>query len=78
MKIFGYQKSNDDLLKLNEMSIQCDLDELEKIINFLKTVKKEHASVVGKIDMCHSHFRDWDKTWRKGEPDIIIVTNLEE
>lgn len=78
MKIFGYQKDSEDLLKLEEVSIQCSIGELENIISFLDKVKREHGTVEGRTDMCHSHFRDWNPTRKKGEPDIIIVTQFKE
>jgi len=75
MKIYGYQKDDDTLLKLEEMSLQCTIEELEKIIVFLKKVKMEHEKVSSGANICHSHWRDWDLTWTEGEPDIIIVTS---
>ena len=51
MMFFGYEKDSDRLLKLEEVSLQCNLDELEEVINFLKTVKIEHASVMDKTDI---------------------------
>lgn len=74
MKIYGYQENGDVLLSLEEVSLQCTIEELEKIIGFLMNVKEEHAAVYGKTDMCHSHLRDWDSAWHSGEPDIVIVT----
>lgn len=78
MRLFGYQKDSDDLLKLDEVSIQCSIEELKKIIDFLNKVKVEHATVENKTDMCHSHFRDWEPERKKGEPDIIVLTKFEE
>ena len=75
MKIFGYQNDNDELLKLQEVSLQCTIEELESIIDFLIETKKEHESVRGRTDICHSHLRDWDKLWKKDDPDFIVVTN---
>ncbi len=79
MEIYGYQKSGDDLLELKEMSLLCTIEELGKVIDFLEEVKKTHTMVRDKTDICHSHYRDWNLQWKKGEPDIIIVTqnNLE-
>ena len=78
MKIFGYEKDRDDLLELEEVSLQCSIEELDKFIDFLHNVKKEHSTIVNKVEFCHSHFRDWDVTWKKGEADIIIVTEFEK
>ena len=76
MKFFGYEKGNDKLLELEEVSFQCDLNELEDIIKFLNEVKVEHASVRNETNMCHSHFKDWKSTWIESEPDLIIVTKF--
>lgn len=74
MKIFGYQKDNDNLLDMEKVSIQCTIPELEKLIDFFTEVKKEHSKVANETTMCHSHLKDWNTTWRKGEPDLIVVT----
>ena len=79
MRIFGYQKDGQELLELREATISCSgLDELDKIIDFLIEVRKEHALEAELMSpMCHSHLRDWDNTWKKGEPDFIIVSEFE-
>ena len=74
MKFFGYKKNDDQLLELEEVSLECSLSELKEIIEFLDRAKTEHTSVMRKTDMCHSHFRDWKSSWKKGNPDFIIVT----
>lgn len=76
MKIYGYQQEQEDLLKLEEVSLQCTIEELDKILDFIIEVKKKHSAVAEKTDMCHSHFRDWDSAWEQGQPDIIIVTKF--
>lgn len=78
MKIFGYQKDGENLLKLEEVSIECNIEELENIAKFLCEAKNNHAAVADKTDMCHSHFRDWDSTWKKGEADLIVVTKFND
>ncbi|MDR0840564.1 MAG: hypothetical protein LBN26_04160 [Christensenellaceae bacterium] len=74
MKIYGYQSHSDALLQLEETTFQCNLNELSNLIDFLLHVHKEHSAVADKTDMCHTHLRDWDTTWEKGSPDIIVVT----
>ncbi|MBD5526815.1 MAG: hypothetical protein HDR02_00170 [Lachnospiraceae bacterium] len=74
MKVYGYQENQEVLLSLEEISLQCTIEELEKVINFLINTKEEHSAVYEKADMCHSHLKDWDATWKKGQPDIVIVT----
>ena len=75
MKVFGYSKISDTLLELKEVSIQCNLEDLDKIISFLQEVNNKHSNINCDVDLCHSHFRDWDKKWNNDSSDIIIVTN---
>lgn len=74
MKVFGYQKDCEILKELQEVSIQSDIDELDILIKFLQDVKEKHSKVIGEVELCHSHFRDWKVGWRPGSTDIIIVT----
>lgn len=74
VKVYGYQKENDDLIELQEVSIQTNLTELEKIIKFLENVKEQHRKVIGEMELCHSHFRDWDNGWKPDSTDFIVVT----
>ena len=74
MKAFGYQKGSEELIELQEVSFQSDIEELDKIIKFLLEVKEQHSKAMGEVEICHSHFRDWDVDWETGSTDIIIVT----
>lgn len=74
MKVFGYQKDSEDLIELQEISLQSDITELDKIIKFLQNVKEQHSKVIDGVELCHSHFRDWDVEWKPGSTDIIVVT----
>lgn len=76
MKVFGYQKESELLSELREVSFKCTIEELEKLIDFLEQAKVEHSRVEGKTDLCHSHLRDWDETWEKGNPDVIVVSTF--
>ena len=76
MKAYGYRNGDEELIELQEVSIQGSLEELDKIIDFLINVKKLHSSVSGETEICHSHLRDWDKDWKNGEMDFIVVTNF--
>lgn len=77
MKFFGYQKDDAKLLELEEVSLQCNPSELDEVIEFLNKVKIEHATALGKTNMCHSHFRDWKSSWNRGDVDFIIVTKFD-
>lgn len=74
MKVFGYQYDSEDLIELQEVSFQGNITELDKLIKFLQQVKEQHSKVSGEVELCHSHFRDWDSDWNNGIADIIIVT----
>ncbi len=78
MKVFGYQKESEELIELEEVSIQSDIGGLDKIIKFLQEVKEQHSKVIGEVELCHSHFRDWDVDWKFGSPDIIVVTTSKD
>lgn len=74
MKVFGYQRDSEILLELHEVSFQCNITELDKIIKFLQNVKEQHSKVSGEVELCHSHFRDWDVEWKDDSTDVIVVT----
>jgi len=74
MKAFGYQKDSEELIELQEVSFQTDIEGLDKLIKFLQKVKEQHIKVIGKSEICHTHFRDWDVDWKADSTDIIVVT----
>ncbi len=78
MKVFGYQKDSEELIELEEVSFQSDIGGLDKIIKFLQEVKEQHSKVIGEVELCHSHFRDWDVDWKAGSTDIIVVTTSKD
>ena len=41
MKFFGYEKDSEKLMKLSEATFDGTLEELEDLIDFLKTVQEE-------------------------------------
>jgi hypothetical protein len=74
MKVFGYQYDSEDLIELQEVSILGSIRELDKMIKFLQEVKEQHSKVSDEVELCHSHFRDWDTEWKEGTTDIIVIT----
>ena len=74
MKVYGYQKDSEDLIELQEVSFQSDISGIDKLIKFLQEVKEQHSKVIGEVELCHSHFRDWDVDWKADSTDIIVVT----
>ena len=76
MKFYGYEKDNERLMKLSEVTFDGTLEVLDYLIIFLKYVQEEHSKVVNKRDICHSHFRDWSDKWNKEDSDFIVVTRF--
>ena len=78
MTFFGYEKGGEKLLKMEEVSLECTCEELEKLIEFLNKVKEEHTAVKNKTNICHSHFKDWKSKWNKEDTDFIVVTRFDK
>jgi len=78
MKIYGYEIDNEKFVKLREVSIESSVDKLDKLIEFLEYVKEQHSKARGMTDICHSHYRDWDKQWTKEDSDLIIISTFDE
>ena len=74
VKVFGYQNDSEELIELEEVSFKGNIRELDKLIKFLQQAKEQHSKVIGEVEMCHSHYRDWDTEWNPGTTDIIVVT----
>ncbi len=74
MQIYGYEKDSEQLLKLSESCLECSLEELDKVIEFLQQVREEHGKIADKTAQPHSHYRDWDKAWTSESSDLIIST----
>ncbi|QEM82663.1 hypothetical protein [Halomonas binhaiensis] len=69
MNIYGYESEDGDLLKMQEITLQADADELKKLSKFIdNTIKliEENGDSFG-----HEHFSDF--SGMKDGPDIIIA-----
>ena len=77
MKAYGYDLKS-KFVELKEVSLECSLEELKKIADFLNYADKLHSSDLCKNDYCHSHYRDWDKSFKIGSSDLIIITNIDK
>lgn len=73
MQFYGYEKDSEQLLKLSESCLECSLDELDKVIEFLQQVREKHGKIAVKTEYPHSHYRDWDKSWTSESSDFIIT-----
>ncbi|MEI3220585.1 MAG: hypothetical protein V8S01_00570 [Dorea sp.] len=58
MIAFGYEKDNDEekLMKLSETTLQCNNEELDRIIDFLNRIKNTNYEAGD-----HYHYRDFNK-----------------
>lgn len=76
MKIYGYKKEDENLICLEEATIQCTYEELSKLAQFINDSLDEFVKGKHYDDNAHIHFRDWSESWTEEESDFIIaVTN---
>lgn len=73
MNIFGYTKNSDQLLTMEEISIQCNKESLEDMISFFSSALE--SMDVHKSDFGHEHFSDWmieNKSFKYNGIEITI------
>lgn len=70
MKIYSYQKEEDDFLDLQEISFVAKPENLSEVVKFLQKAIELQKS--GESDEDHIHLQDvWDD-WNDSYPDIVI------
>lgn len=79
MRAYGYRYSkdkqyNEQLLRLKEIGLACNKDEIDTIIEFLKSVCNDIENKNAE-DGSHWHYRDYNKVWTEKQPDLVIVLN---
>ena len=70
MNVYGYASDNDDIISLNEITLQASVDELNKLVDFLKNtidLMEKHKENFG-----HEHFSDFLKNSSEIDIEIII------
>ena len=70
MNVYGYASDNDDIISLNEITLQASVDELNKLVDFLKNTidsMEKHKENFG-----HEHFSDFLKSSSEIDVEIII------
>lgn len=70
MKVYGYATDNDDLISLDEITLQASVVELKEVVAFLKNtidLMEKHKENFG-----HEHFSDYNKKLSKLGVEIII------
>ncbi len=60
-------------MELREATVHCTIEELDNIIEFLIQVRDEHKPY-GNDGTCHTHYRDWDRSWTDEQSDFIVIT----
>lgn len=75
MKIYGYTKEN-EFVQLKEATLECSLEEIKCIANFLKYADVFHNSENCRNEYCHSHYRDWCDKFDEKSSDLIVITNI--
>lgn len=74
MEAFGYDKKDNEynkIIKLSEVTLDCNKNDLDKIIEFLKSVRQDIAEK-NVEDGSHWHYRDYNELWTEQESDLII------
>ena len=88
MKLYGEKKRGNKGFEIQDLTIACNMDELDKLIYFLSYARVvlagakyyEHDDVIKAGEdklICHRHYRDWDKkNWKEEDSDIIVITSF--
>jgi len=70
MKVFGYSVGNEEnLLEMNEVTIQCNAEMLKKIAKFLNKCANEMSDDEG---WEHEHLSDFLELVSDEIPDLIV------
>ena len=78
MIITGYQVDDAErefstMLTLREGTISCTIDEVDKIIEFLRFAKEEYEFLRNHPEPSyHFHYSEWNKEWTCNSSDFII------
>ena len=86
MKLYGDKKRGNKSFEIQDLTIGCTIDELDKLIYYLSHARMYIAALkysehedIGKADenvIIHRHYRDWDKNWKEKDSDIIVITSF--
>ena len=76
MKIYGYKKNCEKEYELSESSLLCSLEEINKLIEFLKYAKEYFSDEKYMEEPGHIHYKDWDENWKNNSSDFIIVYDV--
>jgi hypothetical protein len=76
VKAFGYIREDDGAevpQPLREVTLKLSKEELDRVIDFLRHVKRGFEESALSAGESHFHFRDWFKGWRRSDSDLIVV-----
>ncbi len=81
MNLFGYSsEEKETLMKLSEASIECSIDEIELMIEFLNKQKQElimRAQTLDKDISIHSDdYTEWQCPLNREESALFFLVNL--
>ena len=79
MLAYGYPRNSESDYpeQLQEASLLCTKEELDRIIEFLQNLQSKSSSFES-VTGIHAHFRDYDKCWNASSSDFIICLRDEE
>ena len=85
-KFYAHQEEAEEseIEEFAEITIVCNMDELEKLANFfneeltstrgyLNKTKNDPEIVAGEMEHFYPHYSLWDKQWKIGSPDFVIA-----
>lgn len=58
-------------MELSEVTLSCNKEDLDKIIEFLKSVREGIEEDYADAQE-HWHYRDYNDSWTEGETDLIV------
>lgn len=77
MIIGGYKKNKGSrygrYMSLKEVGVSCTVNELLEIAKFIEDAYAKTQNYSFPYGACTLQFRDWSKTWKTGDPDIVLV-----
>lgn len=65
-------------VNLDEVSFVCSPEELSRLAQFFTKVKDDLIGYNFPYGECTIQFRDKDCEWKKGDPDVIIITSPDQ
>lgn len=75
MRLFGYEREKKKKsLDISEASIFCSKEELEKIIQYLQSIREEIGEDYISLDE-HWHYSDYNEDWTDKDSELIVFVD---